>query len=63
MNSRDLIKELRALGCFLVRHGKGDHQIWYSPITNKKFAVPHPKQDLPIGTLNSIKKSAGLIRR
>jgi hypothetical protein len=20
--------------CYFVRHGKGDHDIWYSPITN-----------------------------
>nr|DAN69690.1 MAG TPA: hypothetical protein [Caudoviricetes sp.] len=60
MHSRDLIKELKANGCEFVRHGKGDHQIWHSPKTGKNFPVPHPKQDLPIGTLKSIKKSAGL---
>ncbi|QIM66863.1 toxin HicA [Mannheimia granulomatis] len=61
MHSRDLIKELKAAGCEFVRHGKGDHQIWYSPNTKKAFVVPHPKQYLPIGTLCSIKKSAGLL--
>ncbi|MBE2897480.1 type II toxin-antitoxin system HicA family toxin [Pasteurellaceae bacterium 20609_3] len=61
MHSRDLIKELKRAGCTLVRQGKGDHQIWYSPITGKHFPVPHPKQDLAIGTLRSIKKSAGLL--
>ncbi|QLB44396.1 type II toxin-antitoxin system HicA family toxin [Mannheimia pernigra] len=60
MHSRDLIKELKAHGCYLKRMGKGDHQIWYSPITGKTFPVPHPKEDLAIGTLKSIKKSAGL---
>ncbi|MFD1806425.1 type II toxin-antitoxin system HicA family toxin [Pasteurella oralis] len=61
MNSYDLIKELKKAGCFLVRQGKGSHQIWESPITGKRFPVPHPKQHLPIGTLRSIKKSAGLL--
>lgn len=61
MKSKDLIKELENAGCHLVRHGKGSHQIWFSPKTNRKFQVPHPKKSLPIGTVKSIKKSAGLL--
>ena len=30
---------LAANGCKFVRHGKGDHDIWHSPITNKNFPV------------------------
>ena len=30
---------LAANGCKFVRHGKGDHDIWFSPITNKNFPV------------------------
>ena len=30
---------LRANGCSFVRHGKGDHDIWHSPITNQNFPV------------------------
>ena len=30
---------LKSYGCTFVRHGKGDHEIWYSPITRKNFAV------------------------
>ncbi|WP_245739181.1 type II toxin-antitoxin system HicA family toxin [Sphingomonas rubra] len=26
-------------GCRFVRHGKGDHEIWFSPITNLTFTV------------------------
>jgi hypothetical protein len=26
-------------GCVFVRHGKGDHDIWYSPITDKNITV------------------------
>jgi hypothetical protein len=26
-------------GCHFVRHGKGDHDIWYSPITGITFPV------------------------
>jgi len=60
MKSADLIKLLQEHGCEFVRHGKGDHQIWYSPITGKKFVVPHPKKQTPVGTLKSIKKAAGI---
>jgi predicted RNA binding protein YcfA (HicA-like mRNA interferase family) len=60
MKSGDLIKLLKEHGCEFVRHGKGDHQIWYSPITKRKFQVPHPKKQIPIGTLKSIKKQAGI---
>ncbi|MBE4259270.1 type II toxin-antitoxin system HicA family toxin, partial [Vibrio parahaemolyticus] len=49
--------------CEFVRHGKGSHQIWRSPITGKKFPVPHPKGSLPIGTVRSIKKRRGHLAR
>lgn len=26
-------------GCTFVRRGKGDHDIWYSPITNRNITV------------------------
>jgi predicted RNA binding protein YcfA (HicA-like mRNA interferase family) len=30
---------LKNHGCSFIRHGKGDHDIWHSPITNKNFPV------------------------
>ena len=30
---------LTEFGCYFVRHGKGDHDIWHSPITNQNFPV------------------------
>ncbi|MGA3309323.1 MAG: type II toxin-antitoxin system HicA family toxin [Xanthobacteraceae bacterium] len=30
---------LRENGCSFVRHGKGDHEIWHSPISNRRFMV------------------------
>ncbi len=33
---RALLKEN---GCTFVRHGKGDHDIWYSPIRNANITV------------------------
>ena len=26
-------------GCKFVRYGKGDHEIWHSPITGRNFTV------------------------
>ena len=36
---RELREMLRAAGCVLVRQGKGDHEIWFSPINGKNFVV------------------------
>ncbi|MGH6827050.1 type II toxin-antitoxin system HicA family toxin [Methyloceanibacter sp.] len=30
---------LREAGCTFVRHGKGDHEIWQSPINGRRFMV------------------------
>ena len=30
---------LKKHGCHFVRHGKGDHDIWYSPIMDTNVAV------------------------
>jgi hypothetical protein len=30
---------LRAAGCRFERQGKGDHEIWFSPITERRFPV------------------------
>jgi predicted RNA binding protein YcfA (HicA-like mRNA interferase family) len=49
---------LRAAGCTFVRPGKGSHEIWHSPITNRNFAVPVgiPSRH----TANAILRQAGL---
>jgi hypothetical protein len=36
---RELKRLLAQHGCHFVRHGKGDHEIWYSPITNRNVSV------------------------
>jgi predicted RNA binding protein YcfA (HicA-like mRNA interferase family) len=52
---RDL---LRTTGCRLVRQGRGSHEIWHSPITQRNFAVPVgiPSRH----TANAILRQAGL---
>ena len=57
----EIVKKLKKAGCFLYREGS-EHEIWFSPITGKKFQVPrHYNKELPSGTLKSILKSAGLL--
>ncbi|MGB8816249.1 MAG: type II toxin-antitoxin system HicA family toxin [Minisyncoccia bacterium] len=34
-----LKKLLSAAGCYFERQGKGDHEIWYSPLTERRFVV------------------------
>jgi predicted RNA binding protein YcfA (HicA-like mRNA interferase family) len=55
-----LIKELEASGWKLVRI-KGSHHQYKHPDKNAVITVPHPKKDLPAGTVRNIKKAAGLI--
>jgi len=44
--------------CHFVRHGKGDHDIWYSPITDRNFTVDG--EILIRHVANSIMKQAGI---
>jgi hypothetical protein len=30
---------LLAAGCHVLRQGKGSHEVWFSPITNKTFPL------------------------
>jgi predicted RNA binding protein YcfA (HicA-like mRNA interferase family) len=59
MNSKDATRMLEADGWCLVRT-KGSHHPFKRPRKPGLVTVPHPKLDLPIGTLKSLLKSAGL---
>jgi hypothetical protein len=37
--TRDLKKRLSNAGCHFHEQGKGDHETWFSPITNRYFTV------------------------
>ncbi len=58
MNSREVIRRLVADGWELVRT-KGSHHQYRHPSKPGLVTVPHPKRDLPIGTVRSIAKQAG----
>lgn len=59
MKSEDLIRMLEEDGWVLERI-KGSHHTFKKEGRQEILTVPHPKKDLPIGTLNSILKTAGL---
>ena len=56
------LKEIpRAHGCTFERPGRGDHEIWYSPITERRFPVDH--KILSRHTANAVLKQAGIPRQ
>ncbi|MFS2107735.1 type II toxin-antitoxin system HicA family toxin [Ralstonia sp. Ralssp135] len=59
MQSGQLIRMLLDDGWQLVRI-TGSHHHYKHPEKRGLVTVPHPKKDLPIGTVRSILKSAGL---
>ena len=59
VNSRDVIRALQADGWVQVAQ-KGSHVQFKHPSKPGRVTVPHPKRDLPAGTLRSIERQAGL---
>lgn len=59
MNSRHIIREIEKAGWQHVAT-KGDYWQFKHPTLPGRVTVPHPKRDLPIGTLKSIEKQSGL---
>jgi len=59
MDSREIIRRLRADGWVLARTKGSHHQFRHSSKTGL-VTVPHPKRDLPIGTVRSIFRQAGM---
>ncbi|MGB8702049.1 MAG: type II toxin-antitoxin system HicA family toxin [Thermosynechococcaceae cyanobacterium] len=58
MKSRDVIARLEQDGWILI-NVRGSHQQFKHPEKKGRVTVPHPKKDLPLGTLKSIYKQAG----
>jgi predicted RNA binding protein YcfA (HicA-like mRNA interferase family) len=59
MHSRKVIKALTDDGWYEVAH-EGSHKQFKHPTKPGRVTVPHPKRDLPKGTLKSIEKQAGI---
>ena len=58
MNSKGIIKRLRDEGWKKVG-GKGDHEKFKHPTKPGHVIVPHPRKDIPTGTLRNIYRQAG----
>jgi predicted RNA binding protein YcfA (HicA-like mRNA interferase family) len=59
MNSREAIRRLVNDGWYEVAQ-VGSHLQFKHAAKPGRVTVPHPKRDLPIGTLKSIEKQAGI---
>ena len=57
----DLRRVLLAAGCRFHRQGKGDHEIWFSPISETYFPVDGKIKSRH--TANGVLKQAGLPKR
>ena len=59
--SAKLKELLRNVGCAFERPGKGDHDIWFSPITGVRFPVDSKIKSRH--TANAVLKQAGLPKK
>ncbi len=54
----ELAAILRKNGCKLVGHGKGSHEVWFSPVNGRHFTVARSTKSRH--TANEALKQAGL---
>ena len=55
---KQLREFLTSAGCHFVRQGRGDHEVWYSPISKINFTVDNGCKSRH--TANATLKQAGL---
>lgn len=60
MKTTELIKKLKASGCYFHSHGT-NHDWWHSPITGRKFQIPrHANKEIKDNLKKSIEKQSGV---
>lgn len=59
--SKELLKLLREDGWY-VKSQRGSHVQLCHPTKNGKVTVPHPRRDIPQGTVKNILRQAGLLK-
>jgi predicted RNA binding protein YcfA (HicA-like mRNA interferase family) len=59
MKSADIIRLLKNDG-WELHNARGSHHQFKHPVKPGKVTVPHPKSDLPIGTVRQIFRQAGM---
>ena len=58
-NSKRILARLEREG-WMLEKAEGSHHKMREPASRRIIIVPHPKKDLPIGTLKSISKQSGV---
>ena len=59
-SSREILKLLKADGWYEVACD-GDHHQFKHPTKKGRVTLPHPKKNIPVGTVKSIAKQANII--
>ncbi|MDR1917920.1 MAG: type II toxin-antitoxin system HicA family toxin [Christensenellaceae bacterium] len=60
MRYSELKRLLKANGCYKLGEG-GNHEKWYSPVSNSQFPVGrHDSEEVRTGTYNAILQQAGI---
>jgi len=59
MDSREILKILKRDG-WVVKRISGSHNHLIHSIKKGLVTIPHPKRDLPLGTIKSIERQAGI---
>ena len=57
-NSSDMIRRLKREG-YVLKSVRGSHHKFVHEATKRMVIVPHPRRDIPIGTVHAIYKDAG----
>ncbi len=60
MKQKEFFSELSSAGGYILRHG-ANHDIWFSPKTGKKFALPrHGSHEMSKGLERKARKELGI---
>ena len=61
MTYNELVRRIRRLGFRYYSQGKGSHEIWWLPDTERRSSIPrHPGREIATGTLKAILRDLGL---
>ena len=53
-------RAVRPAGAYRVRQGRGDHEIWYSPVSNRNFVIDGKIKSRHLA--NAVLIQAGLLK-
>ncbi|MFA6404226.1 MAG: type II toxin-antitoxin system HicA family toxin [Salinivirgaceae bacterium] len=59
LTPKEIVKILKRKG-FMLDRSRVSHQVWLHPESRKRAIVPMHNKDIPVGTLKSFLKQAGI---